>query len=181
MIVLPNSFEKYLSALRISVSISILKHGLQPRHIDNLRKIHIAEALLHKTERQSVDINKLCTNLLSAVKTIKTDFDFRCNANGNFSINKNLFTLLLLSISKSSNSIDVTARNAFLEIKVSHKSEKALSFVRALKGYSLFELKSRQSLIIIPIRETKEESIPIESEWEYIFNEFSVLNIYFID
>ena len=181
MIVLPNSFEKYLSALRISVSISILKHGLQPRHIDNLRKIHIAEALLHKTERQSVDINKLCTNLLSAVKTIKTDFDFRCNANGNFSINKNLFTLLLLSISKSSNSIDVTARNSFLEIKVSHKSEKALSFVRALKGYSLFELKSRQSLIIIPIRETKEESIPIESEWEYIFNKFSVLNIYFID
>lgn len=179
MIVLPNSFEKYLSALRISVSISILKHGLQPRHIDNLRKIHIAESLFHQNERQSVDINKLCTNLLSAVKTIKTDFDFRCNANGNFSINKNLFTLLLLNFAKQKDFIKISAKDNFLKINFEGKAKSLSHLINASGGFSLYEVKTKQTIIIIPANQTNEKSVEIETEWEYLFNIFSVLNLVF--
>jgi hypothetical protein len=177
---LPNSFNRYLSPLRNFITLSITKYGLTRKHIENLRKIHYAESFFYKNNLQSVDINKLCTNLLGAIKTIKPDFDFKCDTFGNFFINKNLFTLLLLTMSKEINYIDVAASNSFLQIRASYKSKKALRFVRALNGYSLFEIKTEQNLILIPTKKTNEESVPIESEWEYIFNKFSVLNMYFI-
>jgi hypothetical protein len=179
VIILPNSFERYLSALRISVSISILKHGLQQRHIDNLRKIHIAESLLFKDRRESADIHKLCTSLLGAVKTIKNGFSFNCQINGNHIINKNLLSLLLLNLAKQKNFLKVSAKKDFLKIRFSDKANHLSHFVKALNGFSLYERKTKQTLIIIPASETNQKSVPIDSEWEYLFDKFSVINLLF--
>lgn len=179
MIVLPNSFEKYLSALRISVSISILKHGLQPRHIDNLRKIHIAESLFHQNERQGVDINKLCTNLLEAVSTIKQGFKFEVKVVGNLYLNKNIFTLLLLNFAKQKDFVKISAKDNFLKINFEGKAKSLSHLINASGGFSLYEVKTKQTIIIIPANQTNEKSVEIETEWEYLFNKFSVVNMVF--
>lgn len=179
MIVLPNSFERYLSALRIFVSLSILKHGLRPRHLENLKKIYFAEALYNKILVQSVDINKLCTNLLRAVNAINTDFKFECRIDGNFYVNKSLFTLFLLQVSKISNTVSVNGNEAFIAIKFSNPNRIPLPFLSALGGYALKETKHNITLALIPSAEATESSVYVESEWENIFDQFSVVNIFF--
>ena len=71
MIVLPNSFEKYLYNLRIYTSLSILKHGILPRHLKNLKKIYLAEAFLFKNHTEPTDLRLLSYNLLDCVKNLK--------------------------------------------------------------------------------------------------------------
>ena len=179
MIILPNSFERYLSALRTTLSVFILKHGLQTRHLKSLKKIHIAESLLHQNTRQSTDVNSLCTNLLSAVETIKDGFSFKCNLSGNLYLNKNIFTLLILYLAKQKSFLKITQLNEFLLIAFNDKSSDLSPFIKALNGFTLFETKTQQSLIVIPTTETNETSVEIETEWEYLFNIFSVLNLVF--
>ena len=67
-----------------------------------------------------------------------------------------------------------TARSIKLNGKI-----KNLSTLKALKGYSLFEVKSSKTIIIIPTVKTKQKSVEIESEWDLLFDKFSVLNIFF--
>lgn len=179
MIVLPNSFERYLSALRIFVSLSILKRGLKPQHLENLKKIYCAEALYNKILVQSVDINKLCTNLFSAVNTINPDFKFSCRIDGNFYVNKNLFTLFLLYVSKISNTVSVSGNEAFLTVKFPKHNNASLLFLSALGGYEIREIKQNSTLALIPSGESTEASVYIESEWENIFDQFSIVNIFF--
>ncbi len=179
VIVLPNSVERYLSAVRISVSVSILKHGLQTRHLKSLKKIHIAESLLHQNTRQSTDVNSLCTNLLSAVATIKDGFSFKCNLSGNLYLNKNIFTLLILYLAKQKSFFKITQTGGFLLIHLDGKPKDVSLLVTALNGFFFFETKTQKSLIVIPTTESNEKSVEIETEWEYLFNIFSVLNMVF--
>ena len=179
MLDLPNSFKRYLSSLRIFVSLSILKYGLQPRHLENLKKIYCAEAFYHKNSRQSVNIKKLSTNLLNTVTAFRYEFNFYCATEYNYYINKNLFTLLLLEISYESDFINISANENFLLIKCSSKGKQLLKTITALGGFSLFETKSNATLFIIPVFKTQQPSVYIESEWEYLFNKFSIINIFF--
>ncbi len=178
MIFSPNSAMRYLAALRIYVSLSILKNGLNAKHLENLRKIFTAEAFLNKKSLQSVDIKKLSYNFFESISAIKQDFKFCCNLYGNFLINKKLFTILLLQLSKETKEISLENNNTFLIIKLNGKI-KNLSTLKALKGYSLFEIKNKKTIIIIPTTKTKQKSVEIESEWELLFDKFSVLNIFF--
>lgn len=179
VIVLPNSFERYLSALRISVSVSILKRGLQIKHLKSLEKIYIAEALMLKNTRQSVSVNTLCANLLGAVSIIKDNFSFKCDIINNLYLNKNLFTILLLYLAKEKTFLKITEINDFLLITLNGKTCNLSPFIRALNGLSLFEIKTNKSVIIIPADESGEKSVEIETEWEYLFNKFSVVNMVF--
>lgn len=178
MIVLPNSFERYMSALRIFVSLSILKHGLQPRHLEKLKKIYYAEALFHKNLLGSVDINKLCNNLLGAVRSLNPDFKFYCHTHENYILNKKLFTCLLLTAAKTGN-INVLSHGNFLKIKFSGESEPLSPFVSALGGFLLHERTTTQGIAVIPVTLTAQESVYIESEWEYLFDKFSAVNLFF--
>lgn len=178
MIVLPNSFERYLSALRIFVSLSILKHGLKPRHLASLKKIYYAEAFYNKNSRQSVDIKKLSTNILNTITTYKYRLNFSCNLKNNYHINKNLFTLLLLEISSLSNFISISSDNNFVVIKFSSKKQNPTKTLYALGGFSFHEAKYNTTLFVIPAEKTNHPSVYIESEWENIFDQFSTVNIF---
>ena len=179
MIILPNRYERYLSALRNSVLVLIINKGIKPQYIENLKKLYTAESLLYQTSRQSVNLNKLCASLLGAVKTIKSGFDFNCRINGNYSVNKNIITLLLLNLAKQKDFLKISAKDNFLKIMFHGKANHLSRFVNALDGFSLYERKSKQTLIIIPAPETLKKSVPIDSEWEYLFNKFSVINLLF--
>ena len=179
MIFLPNSFDRYLSSLRLYISHLILRDGLSKTNFEKLKKIHIAESLLHQNTRQSTDVNSLCTNLLSAVATIKDGFSFKCNLCGNLYLNKNIFTLLILYLAKQKSFLKITQLNEFLLIAFNDKSSDLSPIIKALNGFTLFETKTQQSLIVIPTTETNEKSVEIETEWEYLFNIFSVLNLVF--
>ncbi len=179
MIVLPNSYERYLAALRIFVSLSILKHGLQPHHLEKLKKIYCAEALYNKTLVQSVDINKLCANLLGSVNAINPDFKFSCHINGNFYLNKALFSAFLLQVTKITDTIWVDGNEAFITIRFPNPNNTPLPFLSTLGGYELKETKQNITLTLIPTAQTPQESVYIESEWENIFDQFSAANIFY--
>ncbi len=177
MIVLPNSFERYLSALRIFVSLSILKHGLQTRHLRNLKKIYSAEIFLYKNSTQSVNIKKLCQNLLGAVKLLCPQLKFNCQTFDTYYLNKNLFSLLLLWIAKHSNYISINYSNFCIYIKFQSKTVPTIPYLKELGGYYL-KLKNN-FLAVIPVTKSYTDSVYIESEYEYIFDKFSIVNVFY--
>lgn len=179
MIVLPNDLERYIASLRVFVSLLIFKNGLTQKHLNNLKKIYKCESFLNKKFCCCVNINVFTTNLLRAISDINPRFTFECDCKGNFLLNKNLLTLLILKLSKEFKEIKLkTFKNQIL-ITVPQKTNSCLSVINALKGHCLFEIKSNRFLIIIPLKETCEKPIKTESEWEYLFNQFSPLNIFF--
>ncbi len=173
---LPNSFERYLAALRYFISLSIQKHGACRRHFKNLKKIYLCEAILNKEILKSVDINKLTTNILSAAENLNYSTKFKVAVEGNFLINKELFSFLLLEIFKIY-PLTVFLKDNFLCVKFSGKIENLSTIISALKGYILHETKSNQNIIVIPTKNTNQPSVYIESEWEYLFDSFSVVNL----
>ncbi len=178
MIILHNSFERYLSSLRNFVSTSIAKHGAEKRHFKNLKKIHFCEIILHKETVKCVDMNKLTCNLLNAAGYLKSNTRFNSNINGNFIINKELYSYLLLEIFKKS-SLLVFYCNNYLCIKFFGKSRELSPIINALNAYTLYETKTDQCIIAIPIKKSTEPSVYIESDWEFLFDGFSIVNLIF--
>ena len=178
MIVLPNSFERYLSALRLCTTLSTLKHGILPRHLENLKKIYKAEAYYYKNRQQSVDVKTLCNNLLGAVATIKSDFKFFVEVKGNYLINQQLFTCLLLTAAQDSN-VKITASGKFIMLFFFEGKHTVYPLINALGGFFLKDNKTLLSLAVIPVFPTTQKAGYTNSEWEYLFDKFSVVNIFF--
>lgn len=181
MIVLPNSFERYLMAHRIFVSLSILKYGFQPRHLENLKKIYITEAFYYKESRQSVDIYKLCNNLFRAVKSVNPNCKFCVTASNNHDVNQKLLTLLLLILTQHVEICYVYTTENHIIIETKNNTERAHRFVKAMDGYCLREVFTNRMAIIIPACKTYKASNYVESEWEFIFDKFSPFNIIYGD
>lgn len=179
MIILPNNLERYISALRIYISISILKEGLKPKHLENLRKLYTIEAVLNKNFSSAVNISDFCLNLLQAVKDIKPSFNFKIKSDGNYYINKKLFTVLLLTLCKEVENIKIETTKSHILITVPSKTKSSLFCLKKLKGYFLCEIKSNRFLFLIPCQKTSEKPKKTETEWEYLFDQFSPLNIFF--
>ncbi len=179
MIVLPNSFERYLSALRIFVSLSILKHGLQLRHLEKLKKIYKAEAFYNKNSQQSICIKSFCENLLNAVNAFKENLNYKCYTEGNFFINKNIFILLILEICTHSDYIRIVSSNRSLQLYFCSSKNNLSPFINALGGFSLFETKTHRSIIVIPVTKTTAPATKTETEWDWLFDKFSAVNLYF--
>ncbi|MBE6786791.1 MAG: hypothetical protein E7537_00415 [Ruminococcaceae bacterium] len=177
MIVLPNSFERYLANLRIYVSLSILKHGFKKHHLKNLKKIYFAEAMYNKNTVQSVDINKLYNNILSAVKATNSHLKFNSGMSGNFYINKSLFSLFLIHISTVTNDVTANYSRECICISFNCKNPNPLPYLKELGGYLLKHKTT--CLAVIPVLKSLDESIYIESEFEFIFDKFSVVNVFY--
>ena len=178
MINLQNSFERYLGALRNFVSISITKHGLQERHLKNLKKIYFCEMILNKKVVKCVDISTLTSNLLNAARYLSPNTNLRVNTNGNIFINIELYTFLILNIFKNS-SLSVFFYNDFLCIKFFGNFQRLSPIIKALNASILYEIKTDQSILYIPIKKATQPSIYIESDWEFLFDSFSIVNLIF--
>ena len=177
MIVLPNSFEKYLYNLRIYTSLSILKHGILPRHLKNLKKIYLAEAFLFKNHTQPTDMRLLSYNLLDCIKNLK-EFNFIIKINKSISINQKLYTALLLTIAPHTDFLKIEFSNGII-IKGIGEIKKANKVIAYLNGCSFFDLKTSNFLIYIPCKTTTLSPTTTITQWELIFDRFSVFNLFF--
>ena len=177
MIILPNSFERYLKNLRIYTSFSIAKQGLKPKHIKNLRKIELSEGFLFKTQQNITAIHLLSINVLSCISAIKPNFKFAVNRCPNVLINKKLYIILLISLSNYSDLLNIGFNDGII-IKGNGEIKKCLSVIKALKGISFFDLKTNNYLIFLPCKKTDKAATHTESQWHFIFDRFSLLNLF---
>ncbi len=180
MIVLPNSYSRYLASLRYFTSFNIFKNGLKDRYLKNLKKIYLAEAIFNKNFTESIDINKLSNNILGATKYLKPNIKYKIKSNGTYLVNKNLFSYLLLDIIKN-HSLVLSAKENYLCIKFKGKNLPTLSIISALDGYIFREIKTTENLLIIPTEKTNRKSSYCDSEWEYLFDKFSIVNLFFLN
>lgn len=183
MTVLPNIFERYTSSLRILTSLLILKNGLKTKYLKNLSKIYTAEAYFNKNEKQPLDIENFCLSLLCAVSVIKykqsKKFKFKINATGNFYINQQLFTVLILNLCRECEKLNVTANENIIEINFKGGYKKSLISLSKLKGFYFYCAKTQSGKIIIPTKKTAEKSVIFLSVWENIYDRFSAVNLFF--
>lgn len=183
MTVLPNSFERYTSALRILTSLLILKHGLQHKYLKNLRKIYTAESFFRSDFYESVNMKEFTLSLLYAVAIIKfkqnKNFTFEVDADKNFLISKGVFTVLLLNLCKYCEQVCICVKdqNIIINFKGNHK--KSLSALKKLKGFYFYSFKTRIGKIIVPAKLTDQKSVDFSGEWENIFDRFSPVNLFF--
>ena len=177
MIVLPNRLEHYIAALRIYTSISVAKHGLKPRHIKNLAKIHLCEAFLFENQRQVTALKLLSHNMLSSVRTLKPEFNFSLEIYENVIINKPLYIVLLILLSNDTDSLKIALKNGII-IKGRGEIKNSLSVIKHLKGLSLFEVKTKEYLIFLPCEKTEKPPISTESQWHFLYDRFSPLKLF---
>ena len=174
MTVLPNSFERYTSALRILTSLLILKHGLQHKYLKNLRKIYTAESFFRSDFYESVNMKEFTLSLLYAVAIIKfkqnKNFTFEVDADKNFLISKGVFTVLLLNLCICCEQVCICVKDQkiIINFKGNHQ-----------KGFYFYSFKTRIGKIIVPAKLTDQKSVDFSGEWENIFDRFSPVNLFF--
>ena len=189
MIYLPKAFERYLSALRLYVQMSVLKGG-GAKQLSQLKKISLAEAFYFKDECSPVDIIKLSNSLLGAAVIILMQRGISLSAffsgGGVYLINRRLFSALLSELASSTENggeISLSAQGGRIIIKAAgtQRSEVMPRLIKAMKGFLLFERIKSRLLIVIPSEKTDLPSQKIENEWCYILDRFSPVNIWLLN
>ncbi len=177
MIILPNRFERYLKSLRLYTSFSISKHGFKDKHLKNLRKICLCEAFLYKHELNVTSLKLLSFNLLTCISSAKSNFNFRLKLPQNVLINKKLYIILLVLLSNNSDFLKLDFQNGIL-IKGNGDIKNSLSVIKNLKSLCFFEIKTQKYLIFLPCEKTDKMPDFTESQWHFIYDKFSLLNIF---
>ena len=190
MIYLPKAFERYLSALRLYVQMSVLKGRDGAKHLAQLKKISLAEALYFKAERSPVDIIKLSNCLLGAAVIILLqrgkELSLNLSGGGVFLINRRLFSLLLSELAaKAENGckISVSTQSKGIIIKAARLERSSLlsRLIKAMDGFFLCERVKNSLFIFIPSEKSRLPSQKIENEWCYILDRFSPVNIWLLN
>ena len=189
MIFLPNAFERYFSALRLYVQISVLRGGTSRKRLNQLKKISLAEAFYYRDSVCALDINEFCGSLLGAAviimlqKNVKTSVSF--SGGGVFLLNRKIFTALLMELASNyageNNKILVLSKAGTVSVvsegfTVSATLER---LVKAAGGFCLKENKKKRSVIVLPAKRTAEAPECVENEWCQILDRFSPVNIWF--
>lgn len=187
MIFLPNSFERYTSALRLYLQMSVLRGKTVAKHLKMLKKINRAEALYYMEDNSPVDIIKLSNSLLGAAVIILMQRGERLcvtlTGSGVFLINKKLYTALLMELlcgGKGNREISIKAEACHAVIKATGCTDlgKLPVIIEALKGTYFKKLGADTLIVSIPCKKTELLSVPIENEWCYILDRFSPVNVY---
>ncbi len=183
MIILPNKYERYTAALRNSVQASILKQGLNARHIESIRKIYEAEAFLGYKNLSPVNLEILFKCLLYSanIKLLqkKRKLDFTVQINGNYLANRKLLTCLILNICSTANKIKIYFKSE--KIVIECKTQKTIKpiILKLLNAIYFYDIKAKQYLIVLKLEKTEKDFLKTEKEWD-ITNPFSPINIYLI-
>lgn len=190
MIYLPKTFERYLSALRLYVQMSVLKDRDGAKHLAQLKKISLAEALYFKEERSPVDIIKLTNCLLGAAVIILLqrgkELSLRLSGGGAYLINRRLFSLLLSELAAKAEkgckiSVSAESKGVIIKADKTQRSEVLTRLLKAMDGFFLYERVKNNLLIFIPGEKTCLPSQKIENEWCYILDRFSPVNIWLLN
>ena len=189
MIFLPNAFERYSSALRLYVQISVLRGGTSRKRLAQLKKISLAEAFYYRNSVCALDINEFCGSLLGAAviimlqKNVKTSVSF--SGGGVFLLNRKILTAVLMELASNysgkHNNILILSKAGSVSIKSDGFTLSATleRLVKAAGGFCLKENKKKRSVIVLPAKKTAETPECVENEWCQILDRFSPVNIWF--
>ena len=189
MIYLPKTFERYLSALRLYVQMSVLKDS-GVKQLSQLKLINLAEAFYYKKEKTPTDIIKLSNSLLGAAVIMLMQRGIRLftsfSGDGVQLISKRLYTAFLselIYLSHDGSEIKVSTEYGNVIIKATGvgTSDILLRLINALEGFFLFERVSDKWLIAIPTEPTELKADAVENEWCYILDRFSPINIWLLN
>ena len=189
MIYLPKTFERYLSALRLYVQMSLLKDS-GVKQLSQLKLINLAEAFYYKKEKTPTDIIKLSNSLLGAAVIMLMQRGIRLftsfSGDGVQLISKRLYTAFLselIYLSHDGSEIKVSTEYGNVIIKATGvgTSDILLRLINALEGFFLFERVSGKWLIAIPTEPTELKADAVENEWCYILDRFSPINIWLLN
>lgn len=182
MIFLPNKFERFLSALRVTVQNRILEKGITKKSIENLEKISLAEAIYYKDFKEPVDIFDFSLPLLISAFTVSLNerkIIFDITATGNYILNPKLFEILILSLCKTASKIKIETIRQKIIIKANTKKNKTIQkIINALNGICFYEDRKTTLFIALPFEKTDKKAIKIKREWEYLNDPFSLVNIF---
>lgn len=189
MIYLPKTFERYLSALRLYVQMSVLKDS-EVKQLSQLKLINLAEAFYYKKEKTPTDIIRLSNSLLGAAVIMLMQRGIRLftsfSGDGVQLISKRLYTAFLselIYLSHDGSEIKVSTEYGNVIIKATGvgTSDILLRLINALEGFFLFERVSGKWLIAIPTEPTELKADAVENEWCYILDRFSPINIWLLN
>ena len=189
MIYLPKTFERYLSALRLYVQMSVLKDS-GVKQLSQLKLINLAEAFYYKKEKTPTDIIKLSNSLLGAAVIMLMQRGIRLftsfSGDGVQLISKRLYTAFLselIYLSHDGSEIKVSTEYGNVIIKATGvgTSDILLRLINALEGFFLFERVSGKWLIAIPTEPPELTADAVENEWCYILDRFSPINIWLLN
>lgn len=184
MIYLPNKFERYIASLRIYIQASIIKFGIKPKHIKQLKKIYIAEALVYSEFSIPVNLKYYLWNILTAVAFKKSQtylpFNFDIKINKNYIVDIKPLTTLILSLASSTDKIYINEKNGYIVINVKTDLKKHnRKIIEKLNGCVLYEIKEKISLVLIPLTATNKQVLCNNFEMEdFILNPLSQMNVF---
>ena len=182
MIILPNKYERLSSALRIFIHKNSIKNGISQKQIKNMRKIVIFEALYCHKESLPVDITEHASKLLSLIyirklQNLKT-FSFSIDVKGTFMINPRLFSCLILSLCENCEKISISQQNKKIIITAKNPNKESLCLAKAIKGLVLFEIKTKNLVIVFSPNTTDKKPIPCNLNLQSLINPFSAVNVF---
>lgn len=187
MIFLPKAFERYASALRLSVQLSVLRGGNDARHLRRLKKICFAEALYRRDERSPEDIRRLSDSVLGAALIILMGRGglpaVELSGGGTYLVNRRLYVALLTELAAKSRNIRVNAgeKGVIITAVGFYGSAALAKMVRAMGGVILRERNADRSVIFIPAEKTRIKADRVENEWCYLLDPFSPVNIWLLN
>lgn len=181
MIFLPNIFERYTASLRNSIHLSAIRSGLKKRHIKNMKKIYIAEALFSKETEIPVNISNLTSRLLTVffIKRLELGFpfEFKVNLSRNSLLKPKLYTAFLLSICSCSNSVEIYNSNGKIIIKAFNYCGNVFTpLTKKINAVPFFERKRKIALFILSFDTTDKKAKQINIE--YSADPFTPTNLF---
>ena len=189
MIFSPNTFERYLSALRLFVQKKVLKNGNKPKYIQNLKKISFAECILGKNESFPTDVIRISDSILGAAQLLMLprgrEFKVRLSGGGIKALNSRLFICLItetVNNLKPQTLIEIDAcEKIVISAVLEQKGKYIKKLIKALGGLYFYENKKGRIIITLPAKETMLPAERVENEWCYILDRFSAVNIWLLN
>ncbi len=176
MIFCPKNEEKLLSALRLHYQKKLITDGIKDRYRKKLRDLSFTEAILLPEIPMPYCIEALSYEILTAVR-LKKSFDCYININANYMVDKKLYTLLLLNISRLTDYLEITENNTKILIKGRFKiNEKIIALIQKLRGVVFRENKN--AYILLTLEKTGKNSEDFPKAYELYRNPLSLVNLY---
>lgn len=183
MIFLPNKFEKYTAALRNLMQKFIIKNGIKPNYLENLRKIYEAETILVNRTLIPGNISDYLYKLLTAVLLKKSandkPFYFNINIDGNYFYDKKVLSALILNICRQTEYLSINNFRGNIALKAEIVStEKIKLLTKKADGIMFNEINTHTSLIILKLDYTEKTASDFEDLYSLFHNPLSPVNFY---
>lgn len=188
MLFMPKSFERYTASLRFYIHLSIARNGITDKHLEMLKKIHLAQSVYSANEMQPIDVISFSNALLGAAEIILLQKGKRLavtsKGGGIFMINRHLLSAVILQLVNGcggkSCEFTISALTDKIIIKVcgTDCSQVSPTVVKALDGVLLSERKQKRVIVSFPTVATNKKPIITENEWFFLTDKLSPVNIY---